>query len=128
MYATVRGKCDVVTELISLGADVDIQDNVSCLHCLIMTLASGSALPECTVCLHMLKSVCLHLSHGNANVFISGKYHVKQITLTLSAAWKLSTDTSSQVGLHRHCYGAVESRSQVRPTRRGTINHTYFSK
>ena len=41
VYATVRGKCDVVTELIYLGADVDIQDNVSCLHCLIMTLASG---------------------------------------------------------------------------------------
>ena len=29
MYAASRGKCDVVTELISLGADVDIQTNVS---------------------------------------------------------------------------------------------------
>ena len=29
MCAAVNGKSDVVTELISLGADVDIQDNVS---------------------------------------------------------------------------------------------------
>ena len=29
MNAADSGKCDVVTELISLGADVDIQDNVS---------------------------------------------------------------------------------------------------
>ena len=29
MYAADSGKCDVVTELISLGADVDIQNNVS---------------------------------------------------------------------------------------------------
>ena len=28
MWATITGKCDVVTELISLGADVDIQDIV----------------------------------------------------------------------------------------------------
>ena len=29
MRAAARGRCDVVTELISLGADVDIQSNVS---------------------------------------------------------------------------------------------------
>ena len=29
MSAAAYGRCDVVTELISLGADVDIQDNVS---------------------------------------------------------------------------------------------------
>ena len=32
MYATDSDKCDVVTELISLGADVDIQTNVSKLY------------------------------------------------------------------------------------------------
>ena len=48
MYAAVNGKCDVVTELISLGADVDIQTNaVSHFLCLIMTLANGSEPPEC---------------------------------------------------------------------------------
>ena len=29
MWAAASGKCDVVTELIFLGADVDIQANVS---------------------------------------------------------------------------------------------------
>ena len=29
MNAAANGRCDVVTELISLGADVDIQNNVS---------------------------------------------------------------------------------------------------
>ena len=29
MFAAAYGKCDVVTELISLGADVDIKTNVS---------------------------------------------------------------------------------------------------
>ena len=29
MSAAANGKCDVVTELISLGADIDIQNNVS---------------------------------------------------------------------------------------------------
>ena len=42
MWAAGSGKCDVVTELISLGADVDIQTNVSHFLCLIMTLQSGS--------------------------------------------------------------------------------------
>ena len=42
MCAAATGKFDVVTELISLGADVDIQDNVSHFLCLIMTLQSGS--------------------------------------------------------------------------------------
>ena len=42
MWAAASGKCDVVTELISLGADVDIQANVSHFLCLIMTLKSGS--------------------------------------------------------------------------------------
>ena len=37
MWAAVNSTCDVVTELISLGADVDIQDNVSNFLCLIMT-------------------------------------------------------------------------------------------
>ena len=41
MCAAVSGRCDVVTELISLGADVDIQDNVSHFLCFIMTLANG---------------------------------------------------------------------------------------
>ena len=37
MYAAANGKYDVVTELISLGADVDIQANVSHFVCFIMT-------------------------------------------------------------------------------------------
>ena len=37
MYAVASAKSDVVTELISLGADVDIEDNVSYFLCLIMT-------------------------------------------------------------------------------------------
>ena len=38
MCAAATGKCDVVTELISLGADVDIKTNlVSNFLCLIMT-------------------------------------------------------------------------------------------
>ena len=40
--AADKGKCEVVTELISLGADVDIQTNVSHFQCLIMTLPNGS--------------------------------------------------------------------------------------
>ena len=36
MCATAYVKCDIVTELISLGADVDIQDKVS--HFLVVTL------------------------------------------------------------------------------------------
>ena len=36
MYAADSGKCDVVIELISLGADVDIQNNVS--HFLYVTV------------------------------------------------------------------------------------------
>ena len=39
MRASANGKCDVVTELISLGADVDIQAKVSHFLCLIMTLS-----------------------------------------------------------------------------------------
>ena len=35
MCAAASGKCDVVTELISLGADVDIQTSVSHFLCLI---------------------------------------------------------------------------------------------
>ena len=46
MWAADSGKCDVVTELISLGADVDIQDIVSHFLCLIMTLANGSGPPN----------------------------------------------------------------------------------
>ena len=45
-YAVRNSKCDVVTELISLGADVDIRDNVSHFLCLIMTLATGLGLPN----------------------------------------------------------------------------------
>ena len=41
MCAASNGKCNVVTELISLGADVDIQTNVRYYLCLIMTLANG---------------------------------------------------------------------------------------
>ena len=44
MWAAASGECDVATELISLGADVDIQDNVSHFLCLIMTLSCGSGL------------------------------------------------------------------------------------
>ena len=33
MYAAVNGKCDVVTDLISLGADVNIQTTVSHFLC-----------------------------------------------------------------------------------------------
>ena len=39
MNAAVYGKSDVITELISLGADVDIQNKVSHLKCLIMILS-----------------------------------------------------------------------------------------
>ena len=46
-WAAASGKCDAVTELISLGADVDIQDNVS--FCLIMTLANCLGPSKCTV-------------------------------------------------------------------------------
>ena len=38
MNAAVYGKSDVITELLSLGADVDIQNKVSHLKCLIMIL------------------------------------------------------------------------------------------
>ena len=44
MCAAGNGNCDVVTELISLGADVDVQTNVSYFLCFIMTLPSGSRL------------------------------------------------------------------------------------
>ena len=37
MCAVANDNCDVVTELISLGADVDFQTNVSNFLCLIMT-------------------------------------------------------------------------------------------
>ena len=48
MDAAITGKCDVVTELISLGADVDIQTIVSPFLCLIMTEANDSGLsPKC---------------------------------------------------------------------------------
>ena len=40
MWAAITGKCDVVASLISLGADVDIQTNVSHFLCLLMTLAN----------------------------------------------------------------------------------------
>ena len=41
IWAAANGKCDVVTELISLGADVDIQtDVVSHFLCFIMTLSN----------------------------------------------------------------------------------------
>ena len=45
MWAAAHGKCDVVTELISLGADVDIQTIVSHFLCLVMTLSNGSGPP-----------------------------------------------------------------------------------
>ena len=34
MYCAANGECDIVTELISLGADVDIQDSVSHFICM----------------------------------------------------------------------------------------------
>ena len=40
MCAEVTGRCDVVTELISLGADVDMQDNVSHFLCFIILTLS----------------------------------------------------------------------------------------
>ena len=46
MCAAANDKCDVVTELISLGADIDIQNIVSHFLCLIMTLANGSGPPN----------------------------------------------------------------------------------
>ena len=45
IHAAVSGKSGVVTELISLGADVDIQTNVSHFLCLIMSVPNGP--PEC---------------------------------------------------------------------------------
>ena len=44
MYAAGSGECDVVTQLISLGADVDIQNIVSHFLCLIKTLPNVSRL------------------------------------------------------------------------------------
>ena len=57
MWAADSGKCDVVTELISLGADVDIQDNVS--HSL-MSYDTGKWLrtTKCTVCYYTKVSLC----------------------------------------------------------------------
>ena len=47
MLTVANGKCDVVTELISLGADVNIQTNiVSHFLCLIMILPNGSGPPN----------------------------------------------------------------------------------
>ena len=58
MYAAANGKCDVVTELISLGADVDIQTNVSHFLCLIMI----RDLQICKSSQFGVKSLCIHLS------------------------------------------------------------------
>ena len=50
MLTAATGKCDVVTELISLGADVDVQTNlVSHFLCLIMTLAIVQDLQTCFI-------------------------------------------------------------------------------
>ena len=51
MWAAASGKCDVVTELISLGADVDIQTNVS--HFLYVTVKMVQDPPSaCVNCLY----------------------------------------------------------------------------
>ena len=52
MWAAASGKSDVVTELISLGADVDIQTNVSHFLCLIIykVVQNHQMWLECTVC------------------------------------------------------------------------------
>ena len=62
IWAAARGKCDVVTELISLGADVDIQDNVShffnvssCHYHMVQDYSS----PQFAI---LLKSICVHLN------------------------------------------------------------------
>ena len=52
MYAADSGKCDVVIELISLGADVDIQNNVS--HFLYVTVKMVQDPPSaCVHCCHI---------------------------------------------------------------------------
>ena len=60
MYAAANGKCDVVTELISLGADVDIQTNVSHFLCLIMI----QDLQMYKSAQFDVKSLCIHLSQN----------------------------------------------------------------
>ena len=45
MWAAASGNCDVVTELISLGADVDIQNNVS--YFLYVTVKMVQDPPKC---------------------------------------------------------------------------------
>ena len=65
MWAATSGRCGVVTELISLGADVDFQTNVSHFLCLIMTLPNGLGSLECTVCC-IIKSIFIHLNPGSA--------------------------------------------------------------
>ena len=60
--AAASDRCHVVTELISLGADVDFQDNVS-----IQDTGKWFRFIECTVC-YSLKCICIHLSAGSACV------------------------------------------------------------
>ena len=73
MYAADSGKCDIVTELISLGADVDIQDNVS--HFL-MTLSTGL-------------STCV-------TVYTAATY----FTYGILSLWDILTDRVSSLGKH----------------------------
>ena len=65
MYAATRGKCDVVTELISLGADVGIQTDVSHFLCLIMTLPNGSKPPSAKPLAHTAYMYIPLYMHGN---------------------------------------------------------------
>ena len=55
MCAAASGRCDVVTELISLGADVDIQTNASYFLFPIMTLANGWDPPPKYLCKRFLQ-------------------------------------------------------------------------
>ena len=67
LHAAAYGKCDIVTELISLGADVDVQDSVSHFLCLIMTLPGSpnviSIFSVCTV--YLLHSLLTWLFSGD---------------------------------------------------------------
>ena len=58
MCAAISSKCDVVTELISLGADVDIQDIVS--HFLYLIMIRDLQMYESAQ--FGVKSLCIHLS------------------------------------------------------------------
>ena len=97
--------------------------------CLIMTLPNGT--PEFTVCYTKAFPFFqgLKLCIQQAKVSVMSSLLVKENhSDSFSTGWKLSTDTSSLVGSHRHCCGAGESRSQFKSTGQGRISHSCSSE